>query len=93
MDKVTKSKIRKTLTKEVRYDHDGNELPKHVQYTQQKDRHGYMIWGHPAHPARIYFVKTSLTMDQRKAACLARLKELDDVTTVNKAASASQQNI
>lgn len=91
MDKVTKNKISKTLTKDIRIGHDGNELPKYVRFTNQTDRRGYIIWGHPAHPARIYFVKATLTLDQNRDACIAKLKELNekDIPATGPGATAS----
>ena len=72
----TKQKISNTLIeKTVRYDHNGNQLPKYMKYLNQKNRKGYQVISHPECKQRS-FISSGKSLDQLYDDCLKFLNIL-----------------
>jgi hypothetical protein len=72
-----KERISKTLVDNVvRYDVDGEELPKYVKYMDWKDRRGYAIVSHPSCKLK-YFVSKVKPLATLKEQCVSYLTNLN----------------
>lgn len=72
----TKDKISKTIIDNIiRYDHNGNRLPKYIKFINWKDRCGYAIVSHPKCKVR-YFVEKNCTLESKLSRCVEFLQNL-----------------
>jgi len=72
----TKEKISKALIDNViRYDHNGQVLPKYVKYINWNDRCGYAIVSHPNCKLK-YFVSNTKSLNEQYHKCLHYLSYL-----------------
>jgi hypothetical protein len=71
-----KSRISKTLINNaIRYDDNGEQLPKYVKLIDWKDRKGYAIVSHPKCKLK-YFVSNKKSMEECKEKCITFLMSI-----------------